>query len=378
MKVGVWEPTDGGVWRLVGQLDTWLEVHVEPRWNTPGPWSMLLPLDGQSLKVTPRHLVTFDTRGTRMTGRVTEAGSEAGEDGNPTLPLAGLDVMGILGGVQCWPVPSSPIGSQTAARYQANGAAEDVLTVAARANLARAHQVTVPNSRGRGTPVTLNTRFKNLLELLQVKCEAADLGFTLGLVDEPGTSTRARLTLQFTQPVDRSARVRLSTKVGTLRSWKQNRQAPTATRAVVGGGGQGAARVFRQVVDTAAEAEWGFAAEVFVDARDTSDPALLDARGWEALAEAAAQSSFELDAAEAAGMRYGTHFWLGDKVTVELLTDTTTVDRLRAVRIDVTRGEGMSVQLIPGNPDSRDNPLFKQAAINRGLHRRLKALEEDT
>ena len=47
--------------------------------------------------------------------------------------------------------------------------------------------------------------------------------------------------------------------------------APTATRVIVGGSGQGVEREFDQFIDTALEAAWAFKREVFVDARNSDE-----------------------------------------------------------------------------------------------------------
>jgi hypothetical protein len=97
------------------------------------------------------------------------------------------------------------------------------------------------------------------------------------------------------------------------------------------------------------------------------------------LLEAAAQSSFELEAAEAEGQRYGTHFDLGDRVSVELVTGAAATDVLRQVSISAGN-TGVTVKLVPGNPDTTGGPaaaLFRQAAIIRALRAQLRALQRE-
>lgn len=376
--VTVWKKLGAGFgWGLAARLDSYESLSVEPRHNAPGVWSLVLPVSDLSAKLTKTRLVTFDYRGTRVTGAVRQYGAQADDSGRVSIEATGVDVLAWLGHLLCWPDPAAALGAQSTDRYRATGAAETVLRALVVANSDRlaGFELAAPASAGRGGTVNLSERFSNLLTVVQSKASYAGLGVRLGLVNRSGTSTRADLTLQWYVPADKSNRVRLSHKVGTMRTWKQADTSPTATRAIVGGSGQGTARVFRQVVDGPAEAEWGSKQEVFVDARDATTTTLLDERGAEALTQAAEQSSFELEAVEATGMRYGEHFSLGDKVLVELLTGVSSVQPLGGVKL-AADASGTTVQLIPGNPDSA-NPLFAQAAIMRGTRQRLAALERE-
>jgi hypothetical protein len=181
------------------------------------------------------------------------------------------------------------------------------------------------------------------------------------------------MTCEFFEPADLTNRARLSHKVGSLRSWSHNNEAPTLTRATVGGAGEGTARVYREVADTAAEAEWGFKISKSIDARDTFDTTTLDQRGQEALAEGAAQASFGLQVTDAEGMRYGTHYNLGDMVRVELLTGVAKDDIVTAVTLAAGE-DGVTVTPVVGNPDSTD-PTMQLAAILSGVARETHKLQ---
>jgi hypothetical protein len=75
-------------------------------------------------------------------------------------------------------------------------------------------------------------------------------------------------------------------------------------------------------------------------------------------------------------MRYGTHYGLGDLVTVELLTGVSQVDTLSSVKVTASLSDGLTISPVPGNADGT-NPLFGQAAIVRGIRRQVKALERE-
>ena len=372
-EVSVWAKTTPG-WMKVGELRTWKTLTCEPRHLQPGAWSMSMPYDDQALKVLVDRAFTIDFRGQRiMTGLIDTFSPKSDENGQPSLDVTGIDAMTLLGDVLAWPVPGSPIGSQTVENYTASGPAETVLRGMASANLARrGDDIVFAANLARGGTVNLSVRFDNLLDVIASKCQIANLGVKVGLVNTTGT--RAQMTVEFYTPADRTQRVRLSHKVGTFRSWEQSTQLPSVTKAIVGGAGDSTARVFAVVTDAASETMWRRSREVFVDARDTFDSTTLTERGTEAITEGAAQSSFSLEAAEAEGMRYVKHYSVGDKVTVELLTGLSTTDYLGAVRLECG-DSGTKVTPIVGNPNG-GTPEFTTGALITALRQRIRKLEQ--
>lgn len=381
IRVGLWEQLSGATYAKRGEFVDWLAVSVAPKHLGTGEWSMQLPWGTPAARVTTKKLLTFDLEREGaspvrvLTGVTRSLEPGADEKGKVTLSLAGMGVLDLLAGALCWPVPTGGLTGQTATHYVQSGAAETVLRELVRANwVARMGQpLVLPTSLARGGTVRLRLRFPNLLQVLTSKAGVAGLGVSMGLVDT--TRTRADLTLQFYVPQDVSGRVKLSHRVGSLRSWKQSTVAPNVTRAIVAGGGQGSARVFRQVQSTASETAWGWPREVLVDQRNTTDTAEMDEAGQEALTEGAATVGFDLDAVEAQGIRFGQHFTLGDVVKVELLSGLSTTAPLGAAQIE-GGSDGVSVKLLPGDPDAT-NPLFQQAAIIRELRRQVKALQSE-
>ena len=93
--------------------------------------------------------------------------------------------------------------------------------------------------------------------------------------------------------------------------------------------------------------------ETFIDARDESDPAVLIERGQEALAEAVAQSSLEIETTEAAGMQAFRKAEPGDLITVELIPGRPRTETLGAIKVTDSRS-GVTVTPMPGNPNALD------------------------
>lgn len=137
-------------------------------------------------------------------------------------------------------------------------------------------------------------------------------------------------------------------------------------------------RLVREVVDKDAEAEWGRRRETFVDARDedSDEDADITERGREALSEMTEQNTFDMTAVDTEGMRLGTHYQLGDRVTIALLPDVRTAERLGAVRLVSSTDSTARLELVPGNPDNA-HPFFTQNALILGVRQSIKALEQE-
>jgi hypothetical protein len=332
------------------------------------------PLDDQALELATDRLVTFDIEGERVTGVVESVTYSADENGRPRFSASGSEALALLGDVLGWPVPGNPLTGQTSEYYTATGAAETVLggIVSANAVTRLGLDWVVPASLGRGSSVTIKARMTPLLEIIAPTARNAGLGVRLGLVDS-SSSMRAELTLQFYEPEDLTGEVVLSPSVGTVGQWSHTEGAPTVTRAIVGGGGEGTARVFRQTTSTTVETAWGRVREVFVDARDTSATAELDQRAAETLAEGVNTAAFELSANDSEGTRYGEHYRLGDRVRAEVLTGTSGTEIVEGVVIEQSTGGPLRIQPIIGNPDR--GPWMTMAQIIRGARREIHGLK---
>ena len=373
--VGVWERDDTGanVWSLVGRIGAWTSIEADPRYNTPGTWTLVVPWSAQAAEVTRTRLVTLDWRGKRLTCLV-DALTVAQGDAGPVLTVSGLDAMALLGHLVCFPTPGAPLSAQ-GVRYSRLGPAETLIRDLIAANFPRhTLPLTVPASQGRGRTVRLWERYSNLLEVVTKKAKNGGVGVRVGLVNTTGPN-RAELKVEFVTPQDRTSQIRLSHRIGALRSWSSQSQGPTATRAYVGGDGKGAGRIIRQVVDTAAETDWDRIREVFVDAKGTSDWDELDERGVEALAEGGPRYGFELETVEAQGMRLFSHYDLGDVVSVVLPVGEPSSQRVGGAKVTFD-GNGYSVQVVPGNPDAT-SPMFAQSALLRGLRWLTSRLERE-
>lgn len=236
----------------------------------------------------------------------------------------------VLREVLGWPVPDAAISAQGAREYYTyHGNAEFCLKTAVTHNgvtrLAVPGLTVAPNlNRGATIPGGVPVRMHPLMDQFFPAVEDAGLGVT---VRQSGAS----LVLDVYEPVTHPRS--LSVKGRTLKQVQMTRTRPTASRVVVGGPGEGTARAFRALTDTAREAQYGMRAEVFQDARDAKDDAetgatavgTMDARAQEALNEHGPRNGVAITLAGSGIFQYGPGgFNVGDRVPIKV-TDTITV-----------------------------------------------------
>jgi len=183
-----------------------------------------------------------------------------------TYTITVEDDFRVLKEILGWQVPGSAIGSQGSAEYRRyTGTAENIVKLAVTENgITRLgiSGLTCATNLGRGAtiPGGLAYRMNPLMDLLFPAVETAGLGVT---VKQTGTS----LVLDVHEPS--TFENNLSVKGGTLKRVGMTRTRPTASRAVVGGSGEGKARYFRNLTDTTRETTYGMRSEVFVDDRQS-------------------------------------------------------------------------------------------------------------
>jgi hypothetical protein len=260
----------------------------------------MVTIDGDTL--TKRKLVE---------GRV---GTIAGEDapfGTVTIPVVDdwQDFATLLG----WQVPGSAIGSQSTAEYaRYSGPSETRVKAAIAANATRLGRPwDVAPSLGRGTSGPLELRMHSLADHVIAPLIEDRLQLTLERDDVTG-----RWVVDVTE--GETFPRPITPQSGVLSRWSWVKQPPTATRAVVGGRGDGTAREFALVVDTALEAELGVALEIFVDARNAEAGAPLAPYGWAELAKHRGKAGLTATLRETSWFRFAEAYELGDVVSVQI------------------------------------------------------------
>jgi len=333
-------------------------------------------LSAATIKVHPAHRraaqlqapgsrVQINFRGrTLMTGKTTLAEGE-GPGAGSYLSFEVQDDWRIFTNFLGWPVPGNAISSQTSAYDTRTGNAESVVKALVTANVSArsVYPVTVATNGNRGSSITVLLRFDYLAEKLFPAVDLAGIGITAQL--DPATGN---VVVDAYVPTDRTT-TPLTVGSRVIQKYKFGVQAPTITRGVLGGQGDGTARTFRTFLDSARESAWGDTVEAFRDARDTSDAAVWTKREAESLAEGAPKYWVDVTLAEAGKFRIGGTggYWLGDKVTADVDVIAPVVDVLREVNFDVTM-DGAKIGATIGRKNDAESATMKAiASLTRGL-----------
>lgn len=352
------------------------EIHGAIRWNAPGSFTFTVDADHPRIAdlVAEGSRATIDYREAPgdapyplFSGPLTEiTGKGAADVATRTFHIA--DDWQILNEIVGLPNPTGTMAQQgdDGAYFTSTGPAEDVLKAIVAPNATRQGvTLTVPASSALGSSITVSIRMHPLPDRLFPAVTNAGIGVRVIQID-------GVRTLDVYTP---TARPRVITEEsGGLVDGEFSITDPTVTRVIVGAGGEGEARIFREFVDTAAEALYGVSRASFVDARDVSatDPdleALLQARGEEALAEGAAKVNLTAVLAETGVFRFLRGYSLGDQISVRFRGSGVMTDHVREVAFDVTDQDGLVVTPLVGDwQDSSDDELYAEMAKHaRGL-----------
>lgn len=212
-----------------------------------------------------------------------------------------------------WQAPTAEIDGQSAAEYWlSSGPSETRAKAAIAANAARlALPWDVVPTRGLGKPGTTELRMHTLAETI-VEPLIAD---RLQLTSHRDRATNRRVVdvregKTFPRPITPAS--------GVLGAYSWMQRPASATRAVVGGRGEGVERQFALVIDHELEAKLGRVMEIFVNATSAEEGEDLAPYGWAALARHAPASSFTAELRESSWFRLGETFNLGDRVPVKI------------------------------------------------------------
>ena len=287
-----------------------------------------------------------------------------------TIHLIGVSDMAWLSRHITYPDPSRTAENQTADAYwKRTGNAETVIRDMVRYNLgpqARAERrdtLTLDTNRNRGANVTLNTRYKNVLEEAQALALAG--GVTFETRQDDGGSV-----FGFRDQRDMTRRIRLGDENEAVESWKITRSAPEVTSVIVAGQGQGADRNIK--VRTGNQNTWGVVAEEFRDRRDTDDDAELIQAGDERLEEGREKASVTFELVDLENMRFGWDYFLGDRVGV-YLSGAVIEDLVQLADISFSEtGRAVKLQVGPVL-DEEDSPRWVREV--KRIRRDMRGLE---
>lgn len=295
----------------------------------------------------------------------------SGPGSSTTFTFGVEDNFRILRNYLVFQVPGGTMAQQSGAyNYTITGNMETVFKDIVSKNIGTRgwEPIIIAPNLNRGATVTSSARmatvYNELFPLLEERGLGAKVSMTpAGLVVDvyvPGVYAGPKLTEQ--------SRI--------IRKWKYDLKAPDVTNVILGGGGEGTARVFRERYDTVRQDLWGDQIEVFRDARDTTNTTVLNERGDETLFDGAGEASLEVQFGETSDFKFmgPNGVKVGQVVTAEVAGGAVTVtDILREVDFSWNADEGLEIK---GQIGRKVEPTARMArAISKlaGSYDKLKA-----
>ncbi|MFL2002010.1 Gp37-like protein [Microbacterium sp. A1-JK] len=254
-------------------------------------------------------------------------------------------------------VPGAALDAQASEYRVYTGKTESVVKAALAENFARLGVPwTVAPSLDRGVTVRVEFRMHPLADKLIPILDAAGLILTLEY-------TETGVVVDVREPDTVPGVLTLETGIPDAYSFGMS--APTATRVIVGGRGEGVEREFLEVRDDDREAEWGDIIESFTDARNTEEGSDLSVDGLQALAEGAPRVSITTDLVETERFMFGSTYLVGDLVHVKVGP----VDTTQRLSVSITESADSGVEVTP-----RIGEIDDSADIEVRLAQQLAAL----
>ncbi|MDH6460109.1 hypothetical protein M2302_000260 [Micromonospora sp. A200] len=379
--------TDRNLNVLGDPIANWTSLEVTLRFNEPSSGQFTAPaspelialISGDEVDAARRVVVVRDGQ-VFVAGPIEQAGPQRwavdGADSEPgTVTVQFADDLALVATRLTYPTPSAVAWAQTTtARWTATGNAEDIMRSLVDLNVGpgalavrRLPKLILGVDQGVGSSVTFGTRFEPLCDALRsVAIAGGGLGFR---TQQVGTDVE----FQVFQPVDRTGSVRFSPGLGNLRSYSYEPAAPTATAVIVGGKDVGTSRVIVERVDTAGVNRW-WRMETFRDQRQSDDTTTstseLQQAAYEALVKGAAMSRLVTVTVDTPDQRYGVHYGLGDRVSVELASGAEVADVVREANLRISPDGGEQVTVLVGSQDATSDPVWsRHIAVERRMHR---------
>lgn len=300
-------------------------------------------------------------------------GDNAG-DGQLTCNFA--DDLALMVARMTYPDPTLTPSAQVIDNWTYTGNAELALRALADGNAGpsalpdrRVPQLVMGTIAGVGTSVTAKAeRMEPLGDVLRrVAVSGGGLGFRTQQVGQT-------IEFQVFQPLDLTGQVIFGFGLGNLKYVSYEVSAPTATAAIVGGQGEGADRFLIERVSQGAQDLWG-RMETLVNRPGTDPVGDLNDAGDEELAGQAETARVPSSASDTPFQRYGVHYDIGTRVSVESWPGSLISDVVSTVHIQVYPTAGEVVSPTIGSQAESSDPAWLQQV--RALSRRIGYLERN-
>ncbi|MGV9312584.1 siphovirus ReqiPepy6 Gp37-like family protein [Streptomyces sp. NPDC003691] len=358
-----------------------LLLEAEVPHNNVGTWKVQLPDEHPLAAVlsTPgAGIIVTGPGGVLFSGPVVQADSAVtATDPLGTLTVEGVTDAVVLSDMLAWPDPAQPDpAKQAVAADERTGPAESLMHAYVSANCGpaapaarrRAGLIMGPDS-ARGTTVTKSARFPQLGELCKELAEPNNLGFRI-------VQRGHQLVFETYAVTDRTKDARLGVVNNTLAGQRTSTATPQRTRVIVGGDGDGTARLFVGVDNPdsrASEEAWGRRIETFIDERSSKDTAELAQKGAESLADGGrTRTAAQAVPMEDAALVFGEDWALGDRVSV-IVGNTEMAAIVTGMILKATE-DGVRLGATLGDPTPL-SPQTADAKAARALASRVSHLE---
>lgn len=220
-----------------------------------------------------------------------------------------------------------------------------------------------------GVGTNVQVKASNMKPLGDLARDIADLGGGLGFRVRQDSG---QLVFEVYIPADKSHRVRFGFGLGNMRYRAMEVAAPTCTTAFVGGQGEDADAAMIVRTNAADEAAWG-RYEKLVPQNGSDDAQVLQDNGDKALGDGAPTLRIATSVSDTPDQRFGTHYQLGDIVSLETGPDSETSQIIRTVHLQVSAGTGEYVSATVGSQEAMTDPVWAKKL--REIDARLTTVE---
>lgn len=373
--------TDAQLRVVADPITSWTALDVTLKWNEPDSNSFdapALPWIREAISVPGRRIVVI------REGQILTAGpverwlweqSDNGDNaGNGNLSVNFADDFAFLAAREVYPDPARSPEEQIIDSWGFTGNGEQALRALINANGGpgarperQVQQLVLGPVAGAGGNVTVKThRMDHLGDVARAIADAAGgIGFRTRQVG-------SQIQFEVYTPPDKSHLVRFGFALGNMRYRSIEVVAPTCTTAIVGGQGEGTDAFMITRTNTVEEAAWGRFEKLASESGDEDLTTLQDA-GDKALGEGASTIRIATNVSDTPDQKFGTHYQLGDIVSLESAPGEETSQVVRTVHIQVSAGSGEYIAATVGSQEATADPAWVKKI--REIDERLSTVE---
>lgn len=373
--------TDSQLNVVADPIVEWTAIDVTLKWNEPDSSSFSVPAKPwiREAIMQPGRRIVVIREGSILTAGPVERymweQADNGENaGNGQLNVNFADDFAFLAAREVYPDPTKIPEEQMIDIWEFVGNGELALRTLVDLNGGpnarperRVPKLVLAPPAGVGTDVHVYShRMQHLGDVARAIAESAGgLGFRTRQVGQ-------QIQFEVYTPPDKSHLVRFGFSLGNMRYRSIEVTAPTCTTAIVGGQGEGSDAFMITRTNAAEETAWGRFEMLQAESGD-EDLSTLQDSGDKALAEGASTIRIATNVSDTADQRFGTHYQLGDIVSLETESGMETSQVVRTVHLQVSAGSGEYVAATVGSQEATADPAWVKKL--REIDQRLSTVE---